>query len=48
MAAAKAVLTPNRLLRELGFAIQEVRCNHIPTMCEKVTTQDTYRIHMAD
>ena len=38
MAAAGAVLTPDRSLRKLGFAIQEVVRNHIPTRYEADNT----------
>ncbi|EAT85333.1 hypothetical protein HBI56_072050 [Parastagonospora nodorum] len=38
MAAAGAVLTPDRSLRKLGFAIQEVVRNHIPTVFESDNT----------
>ncbi|KAF2798430.1 hypothetical protein K505DRAFT_414368 [Melanomma pulvis-pyrius CBS 109.77] len=38
MAAAGAVLTPDRSLRKLGYAIQEVVRNHIPTTFESDNT----------
>ncbi|KZM28620.1 DNA binding [Ascochyta rabiei] len=38
MAAAGAVLTPDRSLRKLGFAIQEVVRNHAPTVWEADNT----------
>ncbi|KAF2648384.1 hypothetical protein K491DRAFT_772062 [Lophiostoma macrostomum CBS 122681] len=38
MAAAGAVLTPDRSLRKLGFAMQEVVRNHIPTIFEADNT----------
>ena len=38
MAAAGAVLTPDRSLRKLGYAIQEVIRNHLPTIFESDNT----------
>lgn len=38
MAAAGAVLTPDRSLRKLGFAMQEVVRNHAPTVWEADNT----------
>lgn len=48
MAAAGAVLTPDPSLRKLGFALQEVVRNHIPTVFEdNNTTIRDLQLHQA-